>query len=63
MAIGDSGKAVPSKIPGQGPTAAADQVGKHVRGSGAMPGTGDTAGPSAQANKRATPGDADNDGM
>lgn len=63
MAVGDSGKAIQSTVPGQGPKGAADRVGKHVKGSGAMPGTGDTAGPSAQANRRATPGDADNDGM
>lgn len=63
MAIGDSGKAVPSTIPGHGAQPAADQVGKHVQGSGPMPGTGDSAGPSAQANRHATSGDADNDGM
>lgn len=65
MAIGDSGKAVPSSIPGHGAKPAADRVGKHVKGSGAMPGTGDCAGPSTQAasNHGARPGDADNDGM
>jgi hypothetical protein len=63
MAIGDSGKHVESSVPGQGPQDASDRVGKHVSGSGAMPGTGDSAGPSAQANRRATPGDSDNDGM
>lgn len=63
MAIGDSGKRVESTVPGHGPQAAAAQVGKHVRGSGRMPGTGETAGPSAQANRPATPGDPDNDGM
>jgi hypothetical protein len=63
MAIGDSGKAVRTTVPGQGPQEAADRVGRHVRGSGAMPGTGSTAGETPQANKRATPGDADNDGM
>lgn len=63
MAIGDSGKSVRSSVPGHGAQDAADRVGKHVRGSGPMPGTGDSAGPSSQANRRATPGDADNDGM
>lgn len=63
MAIGDSGKAVRSSIPGAGAKDAADRVGKHVRGSGAMPGTGDCAGPSMQSNRPARPGDADNDGM
>lgn len=63
MAIGDSGKAVPSSIPGHGAQDASDRVGQHVRGSGPMPGTGDSAGPSAQSNQRAVPGDADNDGM
>lgn len=63
MAIGDSGRAVQSSVPGHGPQDAADQVGKHVQGSGPMPGTGDSAGPSAQANQPATTGDADGDGM
>jgi hypothetical protein len=63
MAIGDSGKAVQSSVPGHGAQDASDQVGKHVRGSGMMPGTGDCAGPSMQSNQPATPGDADNDGM
>lgn len=63
MAIGDSGKAVPSSVPGHGARPNADRVGKHVRGSGPMPGTGECAGPSTQANRPARPGDADNDGM
>jgi hypothetical protein len=63
MAIGDSGKPVKNTIPGQGPQGAADRVGKHVRGSGPMPGTGASAGETAQANKRGSAGDADNDGM
>lgn len=63
MAIGDSGSNVQSTVPGHGPSDASAQVGKHVRGSGAVPGTGPSAGPSAQANKRATKGDPDNDGM
>lgn len=63
MAIGDSGTAVPSSVPGHGAQDASDRVGKHVQGSGAMPGTGDSAGPSAQANRPAGRGDADNDGM
>ena len=63
MAIGDSGKNVESSVPGHGPQDNSARVGKHVSGSGAMPGTGDSAGPSAQANRRATPGDSDNDGM
>jgi hypothetical protein len=65
MAIGDSGKAVQSSIPGHGPQDNADRVGKHVQGSGQMPGTGDSAGPSKQAdsNRPARSGDADNDGM
>ena len=63
MAIGDSGTHVESSVPGHGPQDASGQVGKHVQGSGAMPGTGDCAGPSAQANRPASRGDADNDGM
>ena len=63
MAIGDSGTNVQSSVPGHGPQDASDRVGKHVSGSGAMPGTGDSAGPSAQGNRRASGGDADNDGM
>lgn len=63
MAIGDSGKEVPSAVPGHGPSDNSARVGKHVQGSGHMPGTGASAGPSDQANKRATPGDPDNDGM
>lgn len=63
MAIGDSGKAVRSSVPGHGAQDAADRVGKHVRGSGMVPGTGDCAGPSVQANRRATASDPDNDGM
>lgn len=65
MAIGDNGRHVQSTVPGQGPRDASDDVGKHVRGSGMMPGTGDCAGPSAQSpsNRPAQRGDADNDGM
>lgn len=63
MAIGDSGRHVQSTIPGQGPRDASADVGKHVRGSGAMPGTGDCAGPTMQPNRPAPRGDADNDGM
>lgn len=65
MAIGDSGRHVQSSVPGAGPKDASDMVGKHVRGSGMAPGTGDSAGPSAQAasNRPAPRGDADNDGM
>ena len=63
MAIGDSGKAVRSSVPGHGAQDAADRVGKHVKGSGPMPGTGDCAGPSMQSNRPAPSGDADNDGM
>jgi hypothetical protein len=65
MAIGDSGRHVQSSVPGHGPKDASDQVGKHVRGSGMAPGTGDCAGPSAQAdsNRPAPRGDSDNDGM
>jgi len=63
MAIGDSGRHEPSAVPGHGPSDNSARVGKHVRGSGARPGTGASAGPSKQANERATPGDADNDGM
>jgi hypothetical protein len=54
MAIGDSGitpKHVPTNvpIPGTGPQPNADRVGKHVRGSGRMPGEGAESGePSAQ---------------
>jgi hypothetical protein len=50
MAVGDSGKHVPSNVPGHGPKPAAPMVGKHVRGSGSMPGTGPMAGPSSQGN-------------
>lgn len=51
MAVGDHGKAVPttSQVPGQGPRPAAASMAKHVKGSGPMPGTGATAGPSDQA--------------
>ena len=63
MAIGDSGTSVQSSVPGHGAQDASDQVGKHVRGSGAMPGTGDSAGPTTQSNQPAARGDADNDGM
>ena len=63
MAIGDSGKAVQSSVPGHGAQDAADRVGKHVQGSGNFPGTGASAGPSAQSNQPASAGDADNDGM
>ncbi len=49
MAIGDSGSNVPSTAPGQNNHDNSDRVGKHVRGSGPMPGTGATAGPSDQA--------------
>jgi hypothetical protein len=63
MAIGDSGTSVQSSVPGHGPQDASDQVGKHVQGSGPMPGTGDCAGPTMQSNRPAPRGDADNDGM
>lgn len=51
MAVGENGKPVPSSVPGHGPQGAADQVGKHVAGSGSAPGTGATAGPSAHSGK------------
>lgn len=63
MAVGENGRAVQSTVTGHGPQAAADRVGKHVRGSGRMPGTGASAGPSDQANAPASRGDSDNDGM
>lgn len=65
MAIGDSGKAVRSNVPGHGPQDNSARVGKHVRGSGMVPGTGDCAGPSSQgaSNRPARAGDSDNDGM
>lgn len=56
MAIGDSGTHVPSSVPGHGPQDASDQVGKHVAGSGSAPGTGATAGPSAQGDQNAPSG-------
>jgi hypothetical protein len=51
MAIGENGKPSDStvQIPGTGPRPMAADLGRHVRGSGAMPGTGAEAGePSAQ---------------
>ena len=54
MAIGSSAGRTPHvpstcPVPGCGPVPAADRVGKHVAGSGAMPGTGtESSEPSSQ---------------
>ena len=50
MAIGDQGHEVPSdgRNSPQGPADNSGRVGKHVSGSGSMPGTGASAGESDQ---------------
>lgn len=48
MAIGEQGSNVPSNVPGHGPSDNSARVGKHVSGSGDMPGTGASAGESDQ---------------
>jgi hypothetical protein len=54
MAIGDSGSHVPSSAPGQDNHDNSARVGKHVTGSGPMPGTGASAGPSDQADSNSS---------